>query len=191
MLSTKCPGQDMRYWTADDVHEEKCPRCGELIEFFKTDIRLRCRKCKTKVANPRFNMGCAHWCAYAEQCLGPAAKGIETISLQGAFEEELERLAGNKPGKVKKVKDILAAADQRCREEGVDMLPVKAAIVILYLMKLNCVDDTGTFFKNLEHKHAALPREAAEKAEGIVNCVIKGNLQDKEAGITSELLNQL
>ncbi len=191
MISTKCPGQDMRYWTADDVHEEKCPQCGELIEFFKTDIRLRCRKCKTKVANPRFNMGCAQWCAYAEQCLGPAAKGIETMSLQGAFEDELERLAGDKPDKVKKVKNVLAAAEEKCREEGVDMLSVKAAVVILALMQLNYLDDAGTFFKNLEHKHAALPREAAEKAEGIVTRVLKDDLKDKEAGITSELLSRL
>jgi hypothetical protein len=35
VFAQKCPGQDMRYWTADDVYEEKCPQCGEMIEFLK------------------------------------------------------------------------------------------------------------------------------------------------------------
>ena len=35
MIGTKCPGQDMRYWTADDACEIACPECGEMIEFLK------------------------------------------------------------------------------------------------------------------------------------------------------------
>ncbi len=65
----KCPGQDTRYWKEGDIYEEKCPECGNIIEFFKDDSKRRCRKCGTKVLNPRIDFGCATYCQYAEQCL--------------------------------------------------------------------------------------------------------------------------
>ena len=36
MSEQKCPGQDTRYWTLDDVFESLCPHCGYSIEFFRT-----------------------------------------------------------------------------------------------------------------------------------------------------------
>ena len=65
----KCPGQDTRYWKEGDIYEDKCPECGNIIEFFKDDSTRRCRKCGTKVLNPRIDFGCATYCQYAEQCL--------------------------------------------------------------------------------------------------------------------------
>jgi ribosomal protein S27E len=66
----KCPGQDQRFWKPDDIFEVKCPGCGEVIEFFKDEPKLKCRKCERMVLNPKINLGCAEWCKYAEQCLG-------------------------------------------------------------------------------------------------------------------------
>ncbi|HSW35999.1 MAG TPA: 4Fe-4S dicluster domain-containing protein [Candidatus Limnocylindrales bacterium] len=83
MFAAKCPGQDTRYWTADDIYERACPVCGKMIEFMKTDTHVRCANCKTKVPNPRFNLGCAQWCAVAEQCLGADAKKIKQMSGSG------------------------------------------------------------------------------------------------------------
>ncbi len=66
----RCPGQDQRFWKPDDIFEVQCPGCGNTIEFFKDEPKLKCRKCKRLVLNPKINLGCAKWCKYAEQCLG-------------------------------------------------------------------------------------------------------------------------
>jgi hypothetical protein len=85
---------------------------------FKTDIRLRCPSCKTKVANPRFDMGCAQWCSYAEQCLGSGAKGLKTKAIKLALEDELIVKANCFPEIVDQVKKIFENAEEICANEG-------------------------------------------------------------------------
>ncbi len=167
MIGTKCPGQDTRYWTADDVHEEKCPKCGEMLEFFKTDIRLRCRNCKTRVANPRFNMGCAQWCAYAEQCIGPGARGMQVKTLREFFEDELERLGKEQPEKVNVVKEIIGIAEERCEKEQVDLLPVVAAIILIFLKKENLISNPVVYLDELV-KDQELPQKAVKETKAII-----------------------
>ncbi len=183
MIGTKCPGQDMRYWTADDVHEEKCPQCGEMIEFFKTDIRLRCRSCKTRVANPRFNMGCAQWCAYAEQCIGPGARGLQAKSLRMILEDELERLAKELPEKVKAVKETIKKAEKSCENEQIDLLPVIAAIVILFLRKENLISDADEYLAQLDREQE-LPQKAVKQTRAILGSILEERPAD---GIDSEV----
>ena len=65
----RCPGQDLRFWKPDDIFEMTCPKCQKKIEFFKDDVRRKCR-CGHEVVNPKLDFGCARWCQYAEQCLG-------------------------------------------------------------------------------------------------------------------------
>ncbi len=182
MFATKCPGQDMRYWTADDVHEEKCPHCGEIVEFFKTDIRLRCRNCKTRVANPRFNMGCAEWCAHAEMCLGSAAKGINKKSFRTIFEEELARFDIIKPEHKKTMQEMINNAEDKCRRESIDMLPVIASLTILALVKLNQLKNPGAYLEQLAVEHN-LPSEAVEETKTIINSLLsKKILESKNPG---------
>ena len=69
----KCPGQDMRYWRPGDIFDARCPACGSTIEFFKDEVRRKCR-CGRVVANPKLDLGCAQWCSYAEQCTGAVAE---------------------------------------------------------------------------------------------------------------------
>jgi HD superfamily phosphodiesterase len=66
----KCPGQDLRHWKPGDIFDVSCPQCGERIEFFKDDVRRRCKSCGAQVTNPKIDFGCAEWCDYAEQCVG-------------------------------------------------------------------------------------------------------------------------
>ncbi len=66
----KCPGQDSRYWSGEDVFEAQCPNCGHSIEFFKDDSQRKCRKCGHRMLNPKMDFGCASYCPHAEQCLG-------------------------------------------------------------------------------------------------------------------------
>jgi predicted RNA-binding Zn-ribbon protein involved in translation (DUF1610 family) len=83
----------MRYWSYDDISTETCPQCGESIEFWKTDVRLRCKKCGKMVINRKFDLGCAEWCAYAKYCIGDIARGSRTgLSVKKKLEEMAFRL---------------------------------------------------------------------------------------------------
>lgn len=138
MLSSRCPGQDMRYWSYDDISTAACPNCGENIEFWKTDVRLRCKKCGKVVINKKFNLGCAEWCAYAQHCIGdiikgssvyPVKKKLAEMASQLLQKEERERLgrkirqyeeeALNKEGK-EIVEKIALAVFETIREKHGD-----------------------------------------------------------------------
>ena len=66
----KCPGQDTQYWKPEDIFELPCPVCDTAVEFLKTDARRKCPNCGHTFRNTRLELGCAQWCAYAEECLG-------------------------------------------------------------------------------------------------------------------------
>lgn len=66
----KCPGQDSRYWKPGAIFEEKCPKCGHIVEFFKDDTARKCHHCDHRFINPKMDFGCASYCEFAEQCLG-------------------------------------------------------------------------------------------------------------------------
>lgn len=192
MFTQKCPGQDMRYWTTDDVHEEECPTCGEIIEFFKTDIRLRCRNCKTRIANPRFDMGCAEWCAHAEMCLGAGARGIKKKSFRTILEEEFERLGGKSRENNRVMKEMISSAENKCRDENADMLTVVAASVILALVKLGLIDDAGQYINRLAEEHdlpGAVIDQTKKLVEGVqANRLLEnGNKDDIESKAGNEL----
>ena len=41
-MNTKCPGQDIRNLRAVMY---KCPNCGNEVEMFSDELRIKCRKC--------------------------------------------------------------------------------------------------------------------------------------------------
>ena len=95
----KCPGQDTRFWTPDDVTEVPCADCGFVVEFFKTDGARPCPKCGAKVTNPHLSLGCAQWCSHARECLGFDPKDVQVrsaskSSLAGRLVEEAKNLFG-------------------------------------------------------------------------------------------------
>lgn len=69
----RCPGQDMRFWRPSDIFEIPCPKCGAVVEFFKDEVRRKCR-CGHEMVNPKMDFGCAQWCQYAEQCVGTVSE---------------------------------------------------------------------------------------------------------------------
>lgn len=73
----KCPGQDSRYWTENDIFESTCPKCGTTLEFFKDDSTRPCPNCGYRMLNPQINFGCAEYCPHAEQCLGSLPEGLK------------------------------------------------------------------------------------------------------------------
>ncbi len=66
----KCPGQDSRFWKPGAIFDEKCPKCGHIVEFFKDDTARKCGQCGHRFANPKMDFGCASYCQYAEECIG-------------------------------------------------------------------------------------------------------------------------
>jgi len=66
----KCPGQDSRYWKPGAIFEARCPKCQNIVEFFKDDTTRKCGQCGYRFVNPKMDFGCASYCEHAEQCLG-------------------------------------------------------------------------------------------------------------------------
>jgi hypothetical protein len=64
----KCPGQDTRYWTFEDIFEVSCPKCKSTIEFFKDDPSRTCDNCQSHVTNPKLDLGCKKHCSMADSC---------------------------------------------------------------------------------------------------------------------------
>jgi hypothetical protein len=73
-MASRCPGQDTQFWGPGDIHSIDCPKCGKPVEFFKDDIRRRCKKCGHLFLNPKLDLGCSKWCQFAEQCVGAMSK---------------------------------------------------------------------------------------------------------------------
>ena len=82
----KCPGQDSRRWRPDDVYDRACVFCGAKIEFFKDDLRRRCRECGKYTVNPNNDLGCAKWCKFGPDCvaqIGLRASGVGSDTERG------------------------------------------------------------------------------------------------------------
>ncbi|MCL5103051.1 MAG: phage terminase large subunit family protein [Armatimonadetes bacterium] len=69
MAKPQCPGQDMRFWKPGDIFEIPCVHCGQPMEFFKDDLRRKCKHCGKYSVNPKNDMACAAWCQHAPECL--------------------------------------------------------------------------------------------------------------------------
>ena len=68
-IINRCPGLDKRNWTSKDIFEYPCPFCGTLIEFWKDDIKRKCKKCGKFVKNIKIDLGCAEWCKFSDKCI--------------------------------------------------------------------------------------------------------------------------
>lgn len=74
MTNRRCPGQDLQNWKPEDIYNVRCPFCHQEMEFWKDDPFLICPHCHHEVRNPKFDLGCAQWCQYADDCLGILVK---------------------------------------------------------------------------------------------------------------------
>lgn len=66
-LFSNCPGT-ARFRTPT-LTIKKCPRCGEEVEVFSSDVKVQCSKCGLTIFNDINS--CIEWCAYAKECIGP------------------------------------------------------------------------------------------------------------------------
>ncbi|MBE3069278.1 MAG: hypothetical protein IMZ66_03480 [Planctomycetes bacterium] len=83
MPHDRCPGQDQRFWKPGDIRECPCPHCGGAIEFWKDDPARSCPACGRRVRNPRFDAGCAAWCAKAGECAAMGGRAADDGPAQG------------------------------------------------------------------------------------------------------------
>ena len=131
----KCPGQDNRFWTPEDITEVPCRGCGALVEFFKTDGVRRCPTCGVQVTNPQVALGCAQWCAHAQKCLGfdPQAGGpiaSEVNSIADKLIALMKAEFGSDQRRITHALLVLERAEQIMREEGGEPRIVVAAALL-------------------------------------------------------------
>ncbi|HYA33488.1 MAG TPA: hypothetical protein VEG65_05780 [Candidatus Bathyarchaeia archaeon] len=67
LLFGNCPGTS--HLRTPTLTIKRCPRCGEDVEVFSSDIKVNCGKCGFTIFND--TNSCIHWCAYAKECVGP------------------------------------------------------------------------------------------------------------------------
>jgi len=126
----RCPGQDMRYWKPEDVFNVSCPHCETEIEFFKDDPSLRCPSCRSRVRNPKIDLGCAKWCEFAEQCLGGAGDSDDVKSLCERLVARMKETFGSDRRRIDHALKVLDHAETIQEAEGGDPLTVRAAAVL-------------------------------------------------------------
>jgi len=88
----KCPGQDPMFWKSSDVFEIPCPKCGYGVEFFKYDVKRKCR-CGHEIVNPKINFGCAEWCPYGDSCIEGLPEEIKAKTKEEKDNRLRERIA--------------------------------------------------------------------------------------------------
>ncbi len=130
MLKPQCPGQDSRYWKPQDVVEEPCPFCGEILELWKDDARRRCGGCGKVVRNPHFGMGCAKWCRFASQCLGIPDSWVKDESLCDMLVREMRKVFGTDQRRIRHAYRVLDFAEQILRQHQADPLVVMSAAIL-------------------------------------------------------------
>ncbi|NQT13062.1 MAG: HD domain-containing protein [Planctomycetes bacterium] len=131
MNKPRCPGQDMRYLKPEDVYNVRCPRCKAEVEFFKDEPTHRCPACHGEVRNPKIDLGCAKWCAFAEECLGEAAGARdEVVSLCERLTAEMKAIFGPDARRIGHALNVLQYADAILAKEGGDPLTIKAAAIL-------------------------------------------------------------
>lgn len=133
----RCPGQDSRYWGEDAAFEVPCPKCGSEVEIFKDETKGRCGACGHRFQNPKVDLKCAQWCAYAEACLGIApSKDAPSANLgEGALAGRLIRAVkdefqGDQPGITRALVAFQHAKDLASKEGGDPRIVMAAALLL-------------------------------------------------------------
>lgn len=126
----------MRYWQGDPAFEVPCPKCGSAVEIFKDESKGRCTECGHGFQNPKSDLACAKWCAYAEQCLGFAPKREVSANLgEGALASRLiqavkEELEGDQARIARALVVFQHAKDLTWKEGGDPRVTLAAALLL-------------------------------------------------------------
>ncbi|MBI5445355.1 MAG: hypothetical protein HY900_29600 [Deltaproteobacteria bacterium] len=103
----KCPGQDTQQWGFDAIFDVECPKCHTALEFFRDEVKHRCKRCGEVVFNDRMDLGCAKWCPSAASCVGVEnVKALEDVEQRRARREDLRMLLESVPEEQTAVKEL-------------------------------------------------------------------------------------
>jgi len=154
----RCPGQDPLFWKPDDVFEIQCPKCGYHVEFFKFDVKRKCR-CGHEIVNPRINFGCAEWCPYGDSCIEGLPEEMKATQkkekdnrLRERISQEMKKYFGPDMKRINHALKVAQYAEEILKIEGGHPLVVLGA-AFLY--------DIG--IKKAEDKYGSASVEDQEK----------------------------
>jgi hypothetical protein len=132
----RCPGQDMRYWTAKDIFDVSCPYCDNSIEFWKDEPFRLCRVCQKEVRNPRIDLGCAKWCKFGSQCLGRSAdEQLAAAPVIEKLKAQLKIRTESQPQRYELAMEIYRIANLLLTSEGGDPCRVKTGALLVALLQ--------------------------------------------------------
>jgi hypothetical protein len=132
----RCPGQDMRYWTAKDIFDVSCPYCDNSIEFWKDEPFRLCRICQKEVRNPRIDLGCAKWCKFGSQCLGRSAdEQLAAAPVIEKLKAQLKTQTESQPQQYEMAMEIYRIANLLLTSEGGDPCRVKTGALLVALLQ--------------------------------------------------------
>jgi hypothetical protein len=101
------------FWKPDDVFEISCPKCGYGVEFFKFDVKRKCR-CGHEIVNPKIDFGCAEWCPYGDSCIEGLPEEMKSKTREEKNSRLRERIASEMKkyfgGDIKRVNHALKVA---------------------------------------------------------------------------------
>ena len=189
----KCPGQDRGYWKADAVFEVPCPQCGASVEVFKDEPTGHCPRCDHRFPNPGVEIGCAAWCALAQECLGVAPQSQSFVRPEGALAARLihaleERFQSDRPRFARTLK-VFQFAKSLIGKQGGDPRVVLAAALLLDLAVRhshgvasagNVEDDSGGGIVKARSlmKQNGLDEETSQSIDGILTSYRAGQELD-------------
>jgi len=183
----RCPGQDTRFWKPGDIFETECPKCGRKIEFFKDEVRRKCR-CGHEVVNPKLDLGCAEWCPYAEQCIGTVPEALrarrsseEKDLLREKICFEMKQHFGTDYKRVKHTLNVARYAEKILKIEGGNPLVVLGAAYLHGIGQREGAPKTDPLNGDDPQMSGAMAREILKKLD----------VQEEMASEIGDLINHL
>jgi len=157
---SKCPGQDSQQWGFDAIFDVPCPKCHRPIEFFKDEVKHRCKGCSEVVFNDRMDLGCAKWCPSASSCVGADnVKALEINEQRKNRREDLRLLLELVPEGRAPVKELFKTLYSEY--EGEDRLFDTNRLYTVQERDPALFEDASRFFRAfLTEKTAVTEREA-------------------------------
>ena len=166
----QCPGQDTMFWKPSDVFDIECPKCGYGVEFFKYDVKRKCR-CGHEMVNPKIDFGCAQWCSYGDKCLESLPEDIRMVQkeeqnkrLKERIFQEIKKYFGNDVESVNHALKVATHAEEILKIEGGHPLVVLGAAYLHDIGIREAKEKYGSLsLENQGKEGATIAREILEK----------------------------
>jgi HD superfamily phosphohydrolase YqeK len=169
------------FWKPDDVFEIPCPKCAYRVEFFKYDVKRKCR-CGHEMVNPKIDFGCAQWCPYGDSCIEGLPEEMKSKTreeknnrLRERIAYEMRRHFGPDTKRISHALKVAQYAEEILKIEGGHPLVVLGAAYL---------HDTG--ITEAEKKYGSASAEDQEKEGKVIaeDILTKLNVQ---RGIVNEI----